>query len=80
MSKTTQSGGFLPLSLNENSFIKASEGALSLVSSELKESKNMGVKKIEDEIVDAGLSLLGKKFFKKFRQLRIQEQLKKMMK
>ena len=55
-----QSGGILPFSLNANSFIKAYEGVLSIVNSVLNESKNMGAKKIEDTIVDAGLSLPGK--------------------
>ena len=45
------------------------------MSSELKEPKNMGAKKIEDKIVDVGLSLLGKKISKKFHQSMIQEQL-----
>ena len=57
LSKMIQSGGSLPFTLNENPFITASEGFLSV----LNESKNMGAKEIEDKIVDAGLSLIGNK-------------------
>ena len=48
LSKMIQSGGILPFLLNGNSFIKASEGVLSLVNSVLNESKNMDAKKIEN--------------------------------
>ena len=48
LSKMVQSGGILPFLLNGNSFIKASEGVLSLVNSVLNESKNMDAKKIEN--------------------------------
>ena len=57
LSKMIQSGGSLPFTLNENPFITASEGFLSV----LNEPKNMGAKEIEDKIVNAGLSLLGNK-------------------
>ena len=48
LSKMIQSGGILPFLFNGNSFIKASEGVLSLVNSVLNESKNMDAKKIEN--------------------------------
>ena len=64
MPKIIQWGGILPFSLNGNPFLKSSEWVLYLVNSVLNESKSMGAKKIEDEIVDAGLCLLGKKIKK----------------
>ena len=66
-----QSGGFLPFSINENPFIKASEGVLSLVNSLLNESKNMAAKKIEDKIVDT--VYLVKRLKKEFHHLMVQE-------
>ena len=56
----TQSGSFLPFSLNENPFVKVNVGVLSLVDSNLKEANNT-ILNNKDVFVDAWLNLLGKK-------------------
>ena len=56
----TQSGSFLPFSLNENPFVKVNVGVLSLVDSYLKEANNT-ILNNKDAFVDAWLNLLGKK-------------------
>ena len=56
----TQSGSFLPFSLNENPFVKVNVGVLSLVDSYLKEANNT-ILNNKDVFVDAWLNLLGKK-------------------
>ena len=56
----TQSGSFLPFSLNENPFGKVNVGVLSLVDSYLKEANNT-ILNNKDVFVDAWLNLLGKK-------------------
>ena len=56
----TQSGSFLPFSLNENPFVKVNVGFLSLVDSYLKEANNT-ILNNKDVFVDAWLNLLGKK-------------------
>ena len=56
----TQSGSFLPFSLNENPFVKVNVGVLSLVDSYLQEANNT-ILNNKDVFVDAWLNLLGKK-------------------
>ena len=56
----TQSGRFLPFSLNENPFVKVNGGVFSLVDSYLKEANNT-ILNNKDVFVDAWLNLLGKK-------------------
>ena len=53
-----QSGEFLHFSLNENPFIKATDGGFSLVNLYLIESNNIHFNS-KDVFLGAGLSLLG---------------------
>ena len=55
-----QSGEFLHFSLNENPFIKATDGGFSLVNLYLIESNNIHFNS-KDVFLGAGLSLLGRK-------------------
>ena len=57
-----QSGGFAHFTSNENPFIKAIDGVVSLADWHLKELAERGFE--NDDLLDAGLSLLGKKIKK----------------
>ena len=70
----TQSGRILPSFLFSGDPAKKTiDGVSSLIKSVLKESMNTGAKKLENKIVDGGLSFLGKKLKRKFHQLGVQE-------
>ena len=56
--KMVKSGGFVHFTSNENPFIKAADGTVSLADSYVKELAKRGFE--NDNFVDAGLSLLGK--------------------
>ena len=58
-----QSGGFAHFKSNENPFIKAAHAVVSLTDSYVKELAKRGFK--NEDFVDAGQSLLGKKIKKR---------------
>ena len=66
LSKMIQSGRILPSFLfSGDSAKKTIDGVSLLIKSVLKESMNMDAKKLEDKIVEGGLSFLGKKLKKR---------------